>query len=294
MNVSAIDDDPDSYDSTMDSLEDYEDLYNQNRELLEAIHQLEENLPEVEDPVGIYTALFDIYSEMENMSEAGNCLTEAARRVEPGEHEDLIYFLYNQLELFAQLSPDAQSAYEHLGQYISQDDGSLDANTLFLDQRKLYQVDLIPEILLANHLHRSRIISDQEYYLTLQDLCWLTSNEPTSPRACLYVLSDRDLPHQDKALEFLAHDAATPYIDLALIKTDDEYYEALPRDFCVRRAACVFGEVGGEPLVAMLNPFNLQLKQDISRLLDSEPHFFVTSAPAFQAYLERQLAAMTP
>lgn len=273
--------------SNEDPLEDYETLYNENRELLEAIHQLEENIAEVEDPVGMYIALFDIYSEMENMTEAGHALAEAAKRVEPGEHEDLIYFLYNQLELFAQLSPEAQSAYERLGHYISEDDGQLESNTLFLDQRKLYQIDLIPEVLLANHLHRSRIISAQEYTLVLQDICWLTVNQPVAPRSVMHVLSDRELPHRDKALEFIAHDAATPFIDLDLVDIQPEFFEVLPEDFHIRRAACVFGEVGGEPLAAMLNPFNLQLKEDITRLIESEPHFYLTSPDSYQKFLTR-------
>lgn len=292
MNADAYDD-PDMENDGFDPMEDYESLYMENRELLEAINLLEEAIPEVDDCVGIYIMLFDIYSEMENMADAGHCLVEAARKVNLDSHSDLIYFLYNQLELFAQLNPDAQSAYERLGTFISQDDGKLDANTLYLDQRKLTQVDLIPEVLLANHLHRSRILSDQEYHLTLQDLCWQTSKPHPTPRACLFVLEDRTLPHRDKAIEFVAHDSASPYLDLTLIEIHPEFFEVLPRDFCMSRAACVFGEVGGEPLVAMLNPFNLQLKEDISRLIDSEPHYFVTSAASYQDFLNRQLAAQS-
>jgi len=280
-------------DDGMDPMEDYESLYLENKEFLDAINLLEDVLPDVSDSVGIYIALFDIYSELENMGEAGHCLVEASRRVEPGEHGDLIYFLYNQLELFAQLNPDAQSAYERLGNFISQDDGRLDANTLYLDQRKLSQVDLIPEILLANHLHRSRVISDQEYHLILQDICWLTSKAQEAPRACCFVLRDRELPHREKALEFMAHDASTPYIDLDLMDIKSDFFEILPQDFCTHRAACIFGEVGGEPLVAMLNPFNLQLKEDLSRLIDSDPHFFVTSATCYQNFLDRQRAALS-
>lgn len=290
MSSSPFDDDADE--SLDDNLDSYENLCNESKELLDAIHLLEEGITEVDDPVGIYIALFDIYSEMENMVEAGNCLVQASRRVEPGEHDDLIYFLYNQLELFAQLNPEAQSAYERLGQFISQDDGTLDANTLYVDQRKLYQVDLIPEILLANHLHRSRILSDQEYHLSLQDLCWLTSKAPSAPRSCLYVLNDRELPHRDKAIEFLAHDSATPFLSLDLVSVESEFFEVLPHDFCVRRAACVFGEVGGEPLVALLNPYNLQLKDDVARLIESEPHFYITSPRTYQDFLDRQIAVL--
>jgi hypothetical protein len=283
---SAEDDHPDIPEGS------YEDLYNQNKELLDAIHLLEKAIPEVDDSLGIYISLFDIYSEIESMTDAGHCLVEAAKQVHPGHHDDLAYFLYNQLELFAQLHPDAQSAYERMGQLISQDNGELDANTLYLDQRKLYQVDLIPEILLANHLHRSRVISDQEYHLCLQDLCWFTSKAPQAPRSCIYVLEDRGLPHCQKAIEFLCHDAATPYIDLALIDIKPDFFDILPPDYCFRRAACVFGEVGGEPLVAVLNPHNLQLLNDVSRITESEPHAYLASARGYQTFLDQQKTAL--
>lgn len=265
----------------------------ENQEVLEAIRLLEAEIHEVEDPVGMYLALFDMYNEFEDIEDAGQCLNEAARRIGPDHHGDLCYFLYNQLELFAQLNSKAQAAYERLGHLISQDEGNLGANTLHLDQRKLYQVDLIPEILLANHLHRARVISDPEYRLALQDLCWCTNKAPTAPRSVLYVMEDRVLPHNEKAVEFLAHDASTPYLDLALIEFDADLLEVLPAEFCRRRAAAVIGEVGGEPLVALLNPFNLQLRKDVARMIDSEPHYFLTSAAGYQVFLDRQADAST-
>jgi len=285
MTTSPFDDLDDS--DSLDPLESYEELYNQNRELLDATHLMEEAVPEVEDAVGLFICLFDIYSEIESMDEAGRCLVEAARRVDMDHHNDLIYFLYNQLELFAQLSPDAEKNFLRLGQLISEDSGKLEANTLHLDQRKLYQVDLIPEVLLANHLHRSRILTDMEYHTVLQDLCWMSSKAPLAPRACQYVLEDRSLPHTTKAIEFMAHDAGAPYIDLTLMHFDPEKREnILPLETCRRRAACVFGEVGGEPLVAVLNPFNLQLQEDVGRLLEADPHYFVCSAKGYQHVLD--------
>lgn len=265
----------------------------ENQEVLEAIRLLESEIHEVEDPVGMYLALFDMYNEFEDIGDAGQCLIEAARRVGPDHHGDLCYFLYNQLELFAQLNPEAQSAYERIGHLISQDEGDLGANTLHLDQRKLYQVDLIPEILLANHLHRSRVVSDPEYRLVLQDLCWCVNRAPTAPRSVLYVMEDRALPHNEKAVEFLAHDASTPYLDLELIDFDPELMEVLPAEFCRRRAAAVVGGVGGEPLVALLNPFNLQLREDVARMIDREPHYFLASAAGYQMFLDHQADAST-
>jgi len=271
-----------------DMQESLDSLYEQNRELLDAVRILEEAVPEIEDPVGVYITLFDFYNELESINDAGNALVEAAKRVGTDQHGDLVFFLYNQLELFSHLSPDAQHVYERLGHLIAEDAGELSADTLHLDQRKLFASDLIPEILLAAHLQRMHVLSDGEYLVVLQDLCWYSNHEPIAPRSVLFVLDDRGLPHGEKAVEFLAHDSNIPYLDLALIHLNPDLLDVLPEDFSVRRAACLIGEVGGEPMVAILNPYNLQLQEDVGRLLESEPHFYLTSASGYQHYLDFQ------
>lgn len=258
----------------------------EHREVIEAIRILEDKLHEVEDPAGMLITLFDLYTEIEELNDAGNCLVEVARCVIAGEHPELCFFLYNNLELFAQLNPEAQAAYDALAGLISKSDEDLGANTLHLDQRKIYQHDLIPELLLAQHLMRARKISDAEYKVILHDLCWYTTHAPTAPRTLAYVLEDRALPHRDTALEFLAHDAGVPFIDLQLIEPDPQALELLPRDFMQIRAACAYGFVAGEPLIAVLNPFNLQLRDDVSMQMDLPCHYTFTSADGYQRILD--------
>lgn len=274
--------------------EDVDTLLPENRDLLNAVLLLEENLDQVEDPVGMYIVLYDLHNELEQIEEAGAALVEAAKRVDTENHSDLVFFLYNQLELFSQLNPDAQFAYERLGQLIADEEEGLGANTTHLDQRKLYQVDLVPEILLAQLLQRVRAISDEEFRIILQDLCWCINREPTSPRTLQYVLEDRGLPHREKAIETMARDSGTPYIDLKLVNIDTEVSEVLPREFSIRRAAVVIGEVGGEPLVALLNPYNLQLREDLARMIDSDPHYLLASAEGYTHVLEHPALDSTP
>ena len=260
----------------------------ENQEQLEAIHILEDVVSEAEDPVGIYITLFDLNSQLENMQEAGEALVAASREVGEDHHADLVFFLYNQLELFAQLSPEAQSAFERLGHLIAEDDGIFNPNSVELDQRRLNMQDFIPELLLAQHLMQSGRLSPSEFRIIVEDLCWLGGKPEDTPRCCLYVLHDREMPHEGKAIEFLAHDASMPFVDLTLIDPDPEFLEVLPPETCVHRAACVFGQVGGEPMVAVLNPFNLQLIDDVSRRLDCTPHFFLTRAAGYSHFLEVQ------
>lgn len=257
-----------------------------NRDVVEVIRILEDKLSEIEDPVGVLIALFDMYTDIESLNDAGNCLVEAARRVCEGEHPQLCFFLYNNLELFAQLNPEAQSAYEALADLIGDSDEDLGANTLHLDQRKIYQHDLIPELLLAQHLHRARKISEAEYLVVLHDLCWYSTIALTSPRTVAYILDDRVLPHRDSALEFLAHDSGVPFIDLRFIEPDPQAVELLPPEFMKIRAACAYGFVAGEPLIAVLNPFNLQLRDDVIRQIDLSCHYTFTSAEGYQLILD--------
>jgi hypothetical protein len=267
--------------------QELDSLYLENLDIMDAILLLEENLTEVDDAVGMYITLYDFHTELEKIEDAGQVLVEAAKRVSSSHHADLTFFLYNQLELFSQLNPDAQSAYERLGRIISDDEGDLGVNTTHVDQRKLYQMDLVPEILLSRHLYRMKIISDDEFHFALQDLCWCVNRPILAPRSVLYVLEDRGLPHREKSIEFIAEDSSTPYLDLHLIDFDPEVVATLPEEFYRRRAAAVFGEVGGEPLVALLNPYNLQLREDVAGMLDAQPHFFLASAEGYQHFLQK-------
>ncbi len=261
------------------------DLHEGHRDLAQAIGLLEDALPRIENPIGVYLALFDMYTDIEDMAQAGACLIEAARRVGLGKQSELTYFLFSQLELFAQLSAEAQSVYERLSAIIARDEGDLGKNTLQLDQRKIYQYDLIPELLLAQHLVRARQISDAEYHILLHDLCHYSTRARTSPRTVLHVLEERELPHRDGVIEFLAHDSGVPYIDLTLIKPEEDVLDLLHLEFLQVRAACAFGHIAGEPLMAVLNPYNLQLRDDVGLLVQRNTHYFLGSAKGYTRML---------
>ncbi len=263
-----------------------EEAYHPSREMMDVVAMLEDSLPKIEDPCGIYLALYDLLTEIEEMDLAGKYLVQTGLRVIAGEHRSLTYFLYNQIELFAQLNPEAQRVYEQLADIIGEDEGELGATTLHLDQRKIYLHDLIPELLLARHLLQARVISDAEYHVILHDLCWYDTRPPPAPRTVAYILEDRVLPHHDRAIEFLAHDSGVPYLDLRMIQPDPASLDLLPREFMRVRGACAFGSVGRDPMIAVLNPFNLQLRDDVFKHIEEPTHYFFTSAQGYQKILD--------
>ena len=262
------------------------DLHEGHRDLAQAIGLLEDALPRIENPIGVSLALFDMYTDLEDMAQAGACLIEAARRVSLGKQSELTYFLYSHLELFAQLNAEAQNVYERLSSIIARDEGDLGKNTLHLDQRKIYQYDLIPELLLAQHLMRARQVSEAEYHILLHDLCHYTTKAQTAPRTVLHILDQRELPHRDGVIEFLAHDSGVPFIDLALFRPEEDVMDLLHLEFIQVRAACAFGHIAGEPMVAVLNPYNLQLRDDVGLLVQRPTHYYLGSAKGYQRMLD--------
>lgn len=256
-----------------------------HRDVIQAIELLEEALPRIEQPLGIYIALFDLYTDLEDMSQAGACLLEAGRRVSLGHQAELTYFLYNHLELFAQLDPSAQEIYERLAHTISRDEGDLGQNTVHLEQRKIYKYDLIPELLLAQHLKRARQISDAEYHIVIHDLCYYSNTAIESPTTLLYVLRHRELPHESDVVSFLAQDSGVPYIDLTLIEPTHDVLSLLHLEFITVRGACAFGAIADEPLIAVLDPYNLQLRDDVATLLQRPCHFYLCSAKGYEQIL---------
>lgn len=256
-----------------------------HRDVVQAIELLEEALPNIEHPIGIYIALFDLYTDLEDMSQAGACLVEAGRRVSLGHQQELTYFLYSHLELFAQLNPTAQEIYERLAHLIARDEGDLGKNTMHLEQRKIYKYDLIPELLLAQHLKRARQISDAEYNIIIHDLCYYSTSAVDEPVTLLYVLQKRELPHESQVIEFLAHDSGVPYVDLTLVRPTDHILNWLHLEFVRVRAACAFGEIGGHPQIAVLNPYNLQMRDDVGVLVNQPCHYFLCSARGYDHIL---------
>lgn len=271
----------------MDASIDFEDGPQEgHRDVVQAISMLEDVLPNIEQPIGIYIALFDLYMDLDDMIQAGACLVEAARRVSLGQMSDLTHFMYNHLELFSQISPEAFDVQSRLTQIISRDETDLGKNTVHLDQRKLYKVDLIPELLLSQHLLRSHQISDPEYYILVNDLCTYSNQALSFPNTVLGVLRKRELPHEQAFIEFLTRDSGVPYIDLKLVNPTQEQISLLGPEFILVRGAVPFGEVANEPLIAVLDPFNLQLRDDVEALIQRPCHYFQAEPKGFAHLLE--------
>jgi len=69
------------------------------------------------------------------------------------------------------------------------------------------------------------------------------------------------------------------------VQPDPEALEILPPDFVRIRAACTFGQIAGEPMVAVLNPFNLQLRDDVTNQIETDAHYYLTTATAYTRIL---------
>jgi hypothetical protein len=105
-------------------------------------------------------------------------------------------------------------------------------------------------------------------------------------RSALHVLQRQGFRNIGKMLTFLARDSGVPLIPLARFVPQAKPFLALGRDFAVERGALPFDALAGEPMVALLNPYDVGLQEEIRETFGKRCLFYLASANDFDATLE--------
>ncbi len=146
------------------------------------------------------------------------------------------------------------------------------------------------EIDLAWKLFEHHEINQEEYAALVRDLTEMSASQNSGTVSVLHTLEASHHKNQERILAFLAQEAeetGTPYISLSCFAMRAELAHVLPEAFMVNRGAIVFEALGREYLVALLNPFNQSLRNDIQQLCTRPCHFFLTKASEFDNALAR-------
>ncbi len=143
------------------------------------------------------------------------------------------------------------------------------------------QLNLADEMAFAWNLLQVELLSDDEYASVVTDLTELTAGKRSGTVSVLHVLRGRGFSNLDKILVTVSRDAYMPLINLQLFDIQREAAQSLPLEFIVQRGALPFERIGSEILVALLNPFDENLRKDITTLAESKCHWFLTSPDGF-------------
>lgn len=139
------------------------------------------------------------------------------------------------------------------------------------------------EIDLAWRLFDRGFIHQEDYASVVKDLTEQAAGTGAITVSVLHALEARQHRQLDTMLEFLSQSTRTPYISLAAFTMRSELLPYLHRSFAVKRGALVFGLIGKELMVALLNPVSARLRHEIVSLSGHACHFYLTRASLFDA-----------
>ena len=150
------------------------------------------------------------------------------------------------------------------------------------------QFRISEELSLAWNLMESGELTQDEYTNVVQDLSEMSASDHSEATiSVLHVLESRTFKGLDRVVGALARDCGTPFVSLATFEFQYLALSLLPVPFCTHRGALAFETLGKEVLVAVLNPYDTQLRLDAEYLSGRKCHFFVVLSSDFDRLLTR-------
>lgn len=133
------------------------------------------------------------------------------------------------------------------------------------------------ELELGWSLVDKELITESHYENCLQSLTESRSNPNNAhPHAFLSELAGEDLVNMERVLSDLSKTYSTPFIRISHARIPEENHKALPADICKQLGILPFGQMGGELMIATLNPSDMMLRELLPQYLNKPVHFYLT------------------
>jgi len=144
-------------------------------------------------------------------------------------------------------------------------------------------VNITSELAFAWNLLQARELTQEEYSRVVEQLSDASTANLLSTVSVLHVLQDQDYVSLPQVIAFAGKECSTPVVSLSSFELRPEAVSLLPLDFVVRRGALVFEVMGAHCLVAVMNPYDQQLRQDVESTSGRPCHFYIASPSEFDA-----------
>ena len=157
-------------------------------------------------------------------------------------------------------------------------------------KRKL--IDVTAEMALAWNLVQAGELTQEDYSNVVHDLTESSSKNVEVPVTVLHVLHDRTFKNLDKVLTFLSSQSGLPIVALSNFEVQKDTFKLLPEEFMMHRGAIVFEIMGRDALVAILNPYDTELRKEVETITGKACHFYMVSAESYDNCLGTIRAAL--
>lgn len=148
-----------------------------------------------------------------------------------------------------------------------------------LEERSVFHV--ADELGFAWKLFEAGEISQDDYSAIAHDLAELTIDPHLSTVSVLHVLESRAHSGIERIIGYASRETKTPIVALRSFEVSPEVGAMLPVEFAIRRGALVFDKIQEEVLVAIMNPYDHKVREDVEYVSGHKCHFFMTLPSEF-------------
>jgi tetratricopeptide (TPR) repeat protein len=262
-----------------------------NDETIQAISAFEQILQVVPDDMFALEALHDAYLGLGDNDRAYEYLARLANIASNSNDHDLLLRVSDKLMFLEMEHPEASALSKDLNdkaRILSKDDNGADAQSGGLSSQ-LFEGSIHQEIALAWKLYENQQISKTDYSNITNDLTETSARNVEVPVTVMHVLQDRAVGNTEKIIAYIARSGATPLISLANFQLRPDAAKLLPSKFMSRLGALPIDFIEEELMVAILNPFNKELRESVERNSGRKCHFYLTTAPDYDRALQEIL-----
>jgi len=182
----------------------------------------------------------------------------------------------------------AQKMAEKLSRLVTPDEAELSEELAETKKRVgafRRTADITAELALAWNLVQAGELTQDEYSSVVNDLTESSSRINQVPVTVLHVLRDRTFNNYEKILSFLSQNSGLPIIPLASFELQKDANSLLSEDIMVHRGAIVYELMGKDALVAILNPYDTELRKEVESITNRTCHFYIVGADDYDKYL---------
>jgi tetratricopeptide (TPR) repeat protein len=147
-------------------------------------------------------------------------------------------------------------------------------------------VDISGELSLAWSLLQAGKLTQEQYSSVVHDLSECSTREQHTPVTVLHMLQGRGVVQLDQIMAHMAKDSGVPVLTMSNFEVPKTLFRAQPLDLVTTRAAIVFESMGRDALVAILNPYDKDLQEQVAKEQDKRCHFYLITPSDYDHALE--------
>ncbi len=262
-------------------------------DLSSTIMAFEQILEVIPDDRGALEAVVSAYDDLGDHTQAKQYTLRLARvLIDDGDIEAAAEYL-ERLRMYAVTDPDVAALIAEIEQPTAGDApstptdeapvGNVGAATPPRSDTVRMGLSIADEMAFAWQLQQSGHLAEEEYANVVQDLIDLAAGNQAGTVSVLHVLYDRGFKNFERLLSAIATESSVPLILLQQFDMQRDTAEALPLPFIIHRGAVPFERMGPDVLVALLNPYDENLRKDAEALAGRKCHWFLATPAGFDA-----------